>query len=180
MTSKSPLTSQGIDINVQILQKHQIFSQELAAKLESGSQEWASQPTSPTTASSSQQGKHSNHSWLLQNLTNDSNSDTTGDLNDPTGPPHPGNVPISTLGQAVVNIGVDPVTGALTLQDFFVPLGYQKLNTGDKDFSSSGVTLLDPVTFTGGGVTRVALCGSKVGTLYVMDANNLGGYKMGM
>ena len=113
-------------------------------------------------------------------LTIDSNSDTTGDLKDPTGPPQPGSFPLQTLGQCVVNIGVDPVTGKLTLQDFFAPVGYQKLNTGDKDFSSSGVTLLDPTVFVGGGVTRVALAGSKVGTLYVMDANNLGGYKQGV
>jgi hypothetical protein len=102
-----------------------------------------------------------------------------GDLNDPTGPPASGKVPISTLGQAIVNIGVDPVTGKLTQQDFFVPVGYMKLNKGDKDFSSSGVTLLDPVPFSGGGVNRVALAGSKVGTVYIVDADNLGGYKNG-
>lgn len=114
-----------------------------------------------------------------QFLTNCSNSDVAGDLQDPTGPPHFGNESISTLGQAIVNIGVDPVTGNLTQQDFFVPVGYQKLNAGDKDFSSSGVTLLDPATFSGGGVNRVALAGSKVGTIYIVDANNLGGYKNG-
>jgi hypothetical protein len=114
-----------------------------------------------------------------QCLTNDSNSDVAGDLNDPTGPPHSGKVPISTLGQAIVNIGVDPVTGKLTQQDFFIPVGYMKLNKGDKDFSSSGVTLLDPVTFSGGGVNRVALAGSKAGTVYIVDADNLGGYKNG-
>ena len=96
-----------------------------------------------------------------------------------TGTPHPGKVPISTLGQAIVNMGVDPATGKLTQQDFFVPVGYAKLNSGDKDFSSSGVTLLDPVTFSGGGTNRVAVAGSKVGTIYVLDADNLGGYMNG-
>ncbi len=76
-------------------------------------------------------------------------------------------------------MGVDPVSGKLTQQDFFVPVGYAKLNSGDKDFSSSGVTLLDPVTFSGGGTNRVAVAGSKVGTIYVMDADNLGGYMNG-
>jgi hypothetical protein len=80
-----------------------------------------------------------------------------------TGTPYSGKVPISTLGQAIVNMGVDPVTGKLTQQDFFVPVGYAKLNSGDKDFSSSGVTLLDPVTVSGG----------------VLDVDNLGGYMNG-
>ncbi len=78
-------------------------------------------------------------------------------------------------------MGVDPVTGKLTQHDFFVPVGYAKLNSGDKDFSSSGVTLLDPVTFSGAGAgtNRVAVAGSKVGTIYVLDADNLGGYMNG-
>jgi hypothetical protein len=96
-----------------------------------------------------------------------------------TGTPYSGKVPISTLGQAIVNMGVDPVTGKLTQQDFFVPVGYAKLNSGDKDFSSSGVTLLDPVTVSGGGTNRVAVAGSKVGTIYVLDVDNLGGYMNG-
>lgn len=83
------------------------------------------------------------------------------------------------MGQAIANIGVDPVSGKLTQQDFFVPVGYAKLNSGDKDFSAGGVSLLDPTVFNGGGVNRVALGTSKVGTLYVMDAENLGGYKQG-
>jgi hypothetical protein len=119
------------------------------------------------------------HLHYCSTLTDGSNSDVTGDNKDPTGPPASGKIPISTLGQAVVNIGVDPVTGLLSKQDYFMPVGYAKLNTGDKDFSSSGVTLLDPNTFSAGSVTRVAVAGSKVGTIYVMDANNLGGYKNG-
>ena len=78
-----------------------------------------------------------------------------------------------------MNIGVDPVTGKLTQQDYFMPVGYAKLNQGDKDFSSSGVTLLDPNPFSGGGVNRVSLSGSKVGPVYIVDADNLGGYKNG-
>ncbi|KAH8747273.1 hypothetical protein BGZ57DRAFT_971336 [Hyaloscypha finlandica] len=107
------------------------------------------------------------------------NSDVNGDLGGINGAPHSGKVPISTLGQAIANIGVDPVSGKLTQQDFFVPVGYAKLNSGDKDFSAGGVSLLDPTVFNGGGVNRVALGTSKVGTLYVMDAENLGGYKQG-
>lgn len=78
-----------------------------------------------------------------------------------------------------MNFGVDPFTGVLTQQDYFEPTNYAKLNTGDKDISSSGVTLLDSTTFSGGGVKRVAISGSKAGVIYVMDADNLGGFKMG-
>jgi hypothetical protein len=78
-----------------------------------------------------------------------------------------------------VNFGVDPLAGILTQQDYFQPINYAELNSGDKDISSSGVALLDPATFSGGGVNRVAITGSKAGTIYVMDADNLGGYKMG-
>jgi hypothetical protein len=60
-----------------------------------------------------------------------------------------------------------------------MPVGYEKLNAGDKDPSSSGVTLLDPNPFSGVGVNRVALAGSKVGTVYIIDADNLGSYKNG-
>jgi len=121
-----------------------------------------------------------NHYYnACQFLTSDSNSDVTGDNKNPTGPLVSGKVPISTLGQAIVNIGVDPVTGKLTQQDYIMPVGHAMLNAGDKDFSSSGVTLLEPNSFSVGGVNRVALAGSNVGTVYIVDADNLGGYKNG-
>ncbi|CZR60561.1 uncharacterized protein PAC_10457 [Phialocephala subalpina] len=107
------------------------------------------------------------------------NGDGPGANNGPNGPPASGKIPVSTLEQAIVNIGVDPVTGLFTQQDYFSPINYQKLNAGDKDMSSSGLTLLDPVTFSGGGVNRVAVAGSKAGVVYVVDADNLGGFKMG-
>jgi len=93
--------------------------------------------------------------------------------------PASGKVPISTLEQSIVNFAVDPNTGTLTQQDYFQPANYANLNKGDKDISSSGVALLDSTTFSGGGVNRVAVCGSKSGVLYVLDADNLGGYRMG-
>ncbi len=76
-------------------------------------------------------------------------------------------------------MGVDPVTGIISQGDFFVPANYATFNAGDKDVSSSGVSLLDHFPFSGGGVNRVAISGSKAGYVYVMDADNLGGFKMG-
>jgi hypothetical protein len=77
-------------------------------------------------------------------------------------------------------MSVDPITGVISPLDYFVPANYASLNTGDKDISSSGVSLLDPVTFSGGGVNRVAICASKAGYVFVMDADNLGGFKTGV
>jgi hypothetical protein len=63
-------------------------------------------------------------------------------------------------------------------QNYFQPINY--VNDGDKDISASGVSLLESTTFMGGGVNRIAISGSKAGTIYVLDADNLGDYKMGM
>lgn len=94
--------------------------------------------------------------------------------------PASGKIPITTLGSTIVNFGVDPFAGKLTQQDYFQPLNYAKLNSGDRDISSSGVSLLDSTTFSGGGVNRVGISGSKAGIVYVVDADNLGGYRMGV
>ena len=94
------------------------------------------------------------------------------------GTPASGKVPISTLVQAVASFSVDG-TGFLSQSDYFEPFEYDTLNGGDKDFGSSGVALLDPAVFSGGGVARLAIAGGKSGKIYLMDANNLGGFKMG-
>lgn len=77
-------------------------------------------------------------------------------------------------------MAVDPLTGVISQEDWFIPANYIKLNQGDKDVSSSGVSLLPSVPFSGGGVNRVAISGSKGGAIFVMDADNLGGFKMGV
>jgi hypothetical protein len=89
-----------------------------------------------------------------------------------------GKVYLSTLEQCVVDMSVS-ATGVLTQADYFEPFAYDSLNGGDRDFGSSGVALLDGTTFVGGGVTRVAVAGGKDGHIYVMDANNLGGFAGG-
>ena len=53
------------------------------------------------------------------------------------------------------------------------------MDGGDQDFGSGGVALLDPGTFKGTGVSRMAITCGKNGKIYVLNANNLGGYKMG-
>lgn len=94
------------------------------------------------------------------------------------GTPRSGKIPISTLEQSVCNFGVDPSTGGLTQLDWWQAVDYDTYNGGDRDLSASGVNLLDPF-FSGGGVSRVALVAGKNGFVYIMDADNLGGFKNG-
>jgi hypothetical protein len=102
-----------------------------------------------------------------------------GENGGPNGNPASGKKSISSLSQSIVSFGVDPVTGIVAQRDYFQPYNYVALSGGDRDMGSSGVVLLDPNPFSGGGVDRVAICGSKAGVLYVMDADNLGGFKNG-
>ena len=53
------------------------------------------------------------------------------------------------------------------------------MDGGDQDLGSSGLTLLDPTVFKGTGVARIAVTAGKNGKIYVLNADNLGGYKMG-
>lgn len=92
------------------------------------------------------------------------------------GAPASGKKTISTLEQATVDMGVTS-NGAFTQQDYFSPYEYASLNGGDRDFGSSGAALLDPY-FSGGGVNRIVVAGGKTGKIYVMNADNLGGFNM--
>jgi hypothetical protein len=96
------------------------------------------------------------------------------------GIPASGKKAISTLEQVVADFGVDPSTGVLTQDDYFEPFEYDSLNGGDKDFGSSGVALLDPSTFFGTGISRLAVAGGKSGKVYILNADNLGGYAQGL
>jgi len=82
------------------------------------------------------------------------------------------------LGEATVDLHVGE-GGKLTLYDYFQPYDYQNMDGGDQDFGSGGVSLLDPNTFKGGDVQRVALAAGKNGKIYVLNADNMGGYKQG-
>jgi hypothetical protein len=93
--------------------------------------------------------------------------------------PTSGKTYLSTLENSVVNYAVDPNTGALTQQDWFTPTIYDHLNGGDRDVGSSGLALLDPTVFSGGGVNRIAVACGKNGTISIMNADNLGGFMNG-
>lgn len=94
--------------------------------------------------------------------------------------PASGRLPLSTLEQVVANFNVDPSSGTLTQTDYFEPYEYSSLNGADRDFGSSGSALLDPGTFSGGGIDRIIVAGGKSGKVYILNADNLGGYAQGM
>lgn len=77
-----------------------------------------------------------------------------------------------------VNLGIDGA-GKLSLTDYFQPYDYINMDGGDQDFGSGGIVLLDPATFKGTGVTKMGVTVGKNGKIYFLNANNLGGYKLG-
>ncbi|KAL8934463.1 MAG: hypothetical protein Q9216_005902 [Gyalolechia sp. 2 TL-2023] len=92
--------------------------------------------------------------------------------------PASGRSPLSTLDEVVANLAVN--NGKLTLQDYFEPYEYIGMDAGDRDLGSGGVTLLDPSVFKGtNGVSRIAVTIGKNGKAYIMNADNLGGFKLG-
>lgn len=101
-----------------------------------------------------------------------------GDGHENNGAPASGSSGCQTLGEAAVNMGIDS-NGILSLSDYFQPYDYQNMDGGDQDFGSGGIVLLDPNTFTGTGVSRMAVTAGKNGKIYILNANNLGGYRLG-
>jgi len=78
--------------------------------------------------------------------------------------------------QANLGIGAG---GALSLTDYFQPYDYQNMDGGDEDFGAGGIALLDTGTFKGTGVSRMAVTAGKNGKIYILNADNLGGYRLG-
>jgi hypothetical protein len=95
------------------------------------------------------------------------------------GKPKSGSTYLSTVEQAVANYGIDPQSGKFKQLDWFEPWDYDSLNGGDRDFGAGGLTLLDPTTFNTPTVKRIAVAGGKIGKIYVMNADNLGGFMNG-
>ncbi|KAH0545374.1 hypothetical protein FGG08_000515 [Glutinoglossum americanum] len=96
------------------------------------------------------------------------------------GVPATGRSGLQTLDEAIVNLGVDPSTGLLSLTDYFEPYDYQNMDAGDRDLGSGGIALLDPSFFSGAGVARMGVTAGKNGKIYVVNADNLGGYRLGV
>jgi hypothetical protein len=78
-----------------------------------------------------------------------------------------------------LNFAVDAAKGVLSLTDYFQPFDYQNSDGNDQDFGSGGIVLLDPTVFSGSGVSKMAVTAGKNGKVYILNANNLGGYRLG-
>lgn len=92
--------------------------------------------------------------------------------------PRLGSSPPGALAMAVTKLAIDSTTKNLTAIDFFVPSDYRSIDAADQDFGSSGVCLL-PTGFAQGSVRRLAIANGKNSKAYIMNADNLGGYKTG-
>ncbi|KAF3924542.1 hypothetical protein ABW21_db0206237 [Orbilia brochopaga] len=87
-------------------------------------------------------------------------------------------VQIGTLGEAVVNLRIGS-DGKVALQDWFQPYDYALFDNNDEDLGSAGVMLLDTGTFKGTGVSKMAVTYGKNAYMYVLNADNLGGFGNG-
>ncbi|APA14815.1 hypothetical protein sscle_13g095850 [Sclerotinia sclerotiorum 1980 UF-70] len=94
------------------------------------------------------------------------------------GTPASGSSGCQTLGEATINLALDN-TGVISVSDYFQPYDYQNMDAGDQDFGSGGIVLLDRTVFKGTGVDKMAVTAGKNGKIYILNANNLGGYKLG-
>jgi hypothetical protein len=101
-----------------------------------------------------------------------------GDAHQNNGGPASGSSNLQTLGEAAINMAVDG-NGVLSLSDYFQPYDYENMDAADLDFGSGGIVLLDPTTFQGTGVSKMAVTAGKNGKVYILNANNLGGFKLG-
>jgi iron transport multicopper oxidase len=70
-------------------------------------------------------------------------------------------------------------SGVFTLEDYFQPFDYRTLDDTNSDLGSGALSLLDPTVFNGPGVSRIGVTCGKSGKAYVVNAEDLGGYKQG-
>jgi iron transport multicopper oxidase len=90
----------------------------------------------------------------------------------------PGKTPPSTLGESAVRLAVQ-ADGSLKATDFFAPFDASSLDSKDADFGSGGLTGLNEQFFGTPAVPHIAVAVGKDGYVYVLDRDNLGGFKQG-
>ncbi len=98
---------------------------------------------------------------------------TTGNGVSP--PKAPGNNPPAYLAESVVRLAQKP-DGTLAPQDFFSPANAPSLDQTDTDYGAAGPVALPVGTSA---YPNVIVAGSKIGTIFLLDSNNLGGREQG-
>lgn len=83
--------------------------------------------------------------------------------------------PPLNLGDSVVKLYT---TNGLTLADYFTPFDQATLNNGDTDLGSGGNVIL-PDSLGSALHPHLVLAGSKSGTIYLLDRDNLGKFNAG-
>jgi hypothetical protein len=102
---------------------------------------------------------------------------STGNGGAPT-TPTPGDTPPANLGESVIRLRVE-ANGELKPIDFFAPFDAQSLDENDADFASGGVTGLPEEYFGTPALPHLAVAVGKAGYVYLLDRDNLGGYRQG-
>ncbi|KAE9379342.1 WSC-domain-containing protein [Stipitochalara longipes BDJ] len=93
--------------------------------------------------------------------------------------PSSGRIQLDTLSEAIVNLAINSTTKALTQQDYFEPAAYLAMDQVDIDLGSGGLVLPDESVFRGPGISGIAIACGKNSVCFVVNRDNLGGYKMG-
>ncbi|KAI5803029.1 hypothetical protein EDC01DRAFT_627840 [Geopyxis carbonaria] len=89
-----------------------------------------------------------------------------------------GKNPPRILEGSVINMKILS-DGTISPQDHFRPHNYTEMGTSLRDLGSGGLAMLDPQYFSGTGAGRLGVAGGENGILYLLDLDNLGGYKQG-
>jgi iron transport multicopper oxidase len=92
--------------------------------------------------------------------------------------PANGRDPMSTLSHSTVRMELS-ADGKWSQIDYFQPYDYTGLNAADRDVGSGGFMILDPTVFKGTGVNRMGIIAGKARRAYVLNANDLGGFRNG-
>ena len=93
--------------------------------------------------------------------------------------PAPGSTPETSYGDSVVRLNVQP-NGSLKPVDFFAPFDAIQLDDTDADFASGGIVGLPDQYFGTSSVPHLAVVDGKEGYVYVLNRDDLGGYKQGI
>ena len=92
--------------------------------------------------------------------------------------PLPGKTPPNTFGESIVRLVVQ-ANGELKPTDFFEPFDALELDQNDADFASGGITGLNDEYFGTPSVPHLAVAVGKDGYVYLLNREELGGFKQG-
>ena len=93
--------------------------------------------------------------------------------------PTAGTAPPPALDESVVHVAVQE-DGTLSAVDFFTPYDIAYLDAADLDFGSGAIVALPDDVFGTTEHPHLALASGKEGILYLLDRDDLGGFKQGI